>query len=414
MAARRQHLVIVGAGFAGLACARALQGGPYQVTVLDRRNHHLFQPLLYQVATGLLEPAAVATPLRSLLHARDGYDLRRVEVLGLDVPRRTLHSDAGDIRYDKLILACGVQTQFHGLTPTLGLVFDLKSLAGAMALHDHLFDCFERALVEPDADQRRALLSFVVVGGGATGTEFAGALADLINGNVLRDCPNLKRSALHIHLVYPDAALLHGFDDRLRQYSAADLTRRGVTLHPGVRVTGWGERSVQLSDASTLPAATVLWAAGITPAAWIHALDLPHDPSGRIQVGADFSVAGQPDIYVIGDLAATPTRLPQVAPAAIQSGQALARQLRRPASSKPFHYRDRGQMAVLGRFSAVVQLTRPASHWRGFSAWLAWLLLHLMSLVGFRNRLLALLDWSVDYLRRDTANRVSASERDGV
>ena len=409
-----EQLVIVGAGFAGLACARAMRGGSYQITVLDRRNPHLFQPLLYQVATGLLEPAAVATPLRSLLHARSGYDLRRVEVLGLDAPNRTLHSDAGPVRYDKLVLACGVQTQFHGLIPTPGLMFDLKSLAGAMALHDHLFDCFERALVEPDADKRRALLSFVVVGGGATGTEFAGALADLINGNVLRDCPQLQRSELQIHLIYPDDALLRGFDDSLRQHSAVDLARRGVTLHPGVRVTGWGERSVQLSDTSTLPAATVLWAAGITPAPWIQALPLPHDPSGRIQVGADFSVVGQPDIYVIGDLAATPTLLPQVAPAAMQSGHALARQLHRPDSARPFRYHDRGQMAVLGRFSAVVQLTRPASRWHGFIAWLAWLLLHLLSLVGFRNRLLALLDWGVDYLRRDTANRVSASERDEV
>lgn len=407
----RTHVVIVGAGFAGLACARALTDSACRVTVLDRNNFHLFPPLLYQVATGFLQTDDIAVPLRSLLDPRRGLQFRQAAVNGIDPERRqVLIADDEPLAYDILVLACGSVTQFHGVD--LGADgYDLKSLQGALALHDHLIDTLERASRETNPQRRQAWLTYAVVGGGPTGVEFAGALADLAHGMVRRDYPEIGTGEMRIVLLQSGPAVLPAFAPPLRDEAARILARRGVLIRRGARVQRWSKAGVALAGGEIIAARTLLWAAGVTTPAWTQALPLPHAEDLRLTVDTDFSVPGHAEIFVVGDLASHPARLPQVAPAALQAGRHVGRLLRRrlrgarePAA---FRYRDRGNMAALGRLTAVAEIKPLGLTLEGALAWFAWLGLHLFYLVGFRNRLGALLNWGYDYVKPNCANRLN-------
>lgn len=407
----RPHVVIVGAGFAGLACAQALARSPCRVTVLDRNNYHLFQPLLYQVATGFLQAEDIAMPLRSLLKPHRGLRFRQATVTGITPERhQVLTLDDEPMPYDILVLACGSVTQFHGIDPGEG-GYDLKTLSGALCLHDHVIDSLEHAARENDRQLRQAWLTYVVVGGGPTGTEFAGALADLARGMVRRDYPEIGADALRILLLQSGPSILPAFAAPLRDEAARVLTRRGVLIRTGMRVQNWRAGHVTLENGETIAARTLVWAAGVTSPSWTRLLPLTHTPEGRLEVNTDFCVASHPEIFVVGDLAGHPAHLPQVAAAALQAGSYVGDLLRRRLLGRrapaAFRYRDRGSMAAVGRLAAVAEIKPLGLNLKGAPAWFAWLALHLFYLVGFRNRLAALMAWGYDYVRPNSVNRLS-------
>jgi NADH:ubiquinone reductase (H+-translocating) len=415
------HVVVIGGGFGGLAVARRLgkatrRGWPGRVTLVDRRNHHTFQPLLYQVATAGLQPQDIGVSLRAILR-RQGVDVRLGDVVGIDATAREVSfADGSTVAYDRLVLAAGAITEDFGVPGVAEHAFGLKSLADATTLRNHLLQRFEAV----SADPRRAedgTLTFVIAGGGPTGVELAGALAELVDLVVSRDHPDLDLGKVRIVLVEPRDRLLPTLSARSGEAARAGLARRGVDVRLGVGIERAAGDHVVLTDGRRLPTRTLVWAAGVGASPLTTHLGVALAPGRRVPVDEHLRVIGLDDVYAIGDVAALDAGgglLPQVAPVAIQQGRHVARHLRSQAAGRPvapFRYRDKGSMATIGRAAAVVELPG-GIRFRGFVAWVAWLVLHLLQLVGFKNRTAVLASWIWNYATYDHAARLILDQRE--
>ncbi len=405
------HIVIVGAGFGGLRAARALAGQPVRVTLVDRNNHHLFQPLLFQVATSGLAPHEITAPVRALLRRQHNLDFRMAEVQRIDLDQRTLETSAGPLSYDYLILAAGARTDFFGLDALENHSFGLKSIDDALGLRNHLLRRFEQAALQRDAAARRALLTVVVVGGGPIGVESAGAVAELAHRTLARDYPQLDAGEMRVVLLEAGPRLLAHLHPDLSAKAAAELRRKQVDVRLNAQVRHADEQAVFLADGERLPARTVLWAAGMRAAALYDGLTAPRGKSGRVIITPQLNVPDRPEVFVIGDAAyledAAGQPLPMMAPVAIQQGEHAARAILNDLNGRPrtdFVYHNRGSLAVIGRNQAVAQIGR--LRFAGFPAWLLWLGVHLLQLRGLRNRISVLLHWLWEYLFAEPAVRL--------
>jgi NADH dehydrogenase len=404
-------VLIVGAGFGGLRAARALRKAPLRVVLVDRRNYHLFQPLLYQVATAGLAPEEIAHPVRAILRNQRNFEFHLAEVTGVDLAAQRIHTQRGPMAYDYLILAMGSETNYFGLDSLAQHGFALKDLDDAAAIRNHVLRMFELAEQEADPDTRRALLTFVVVGGGPTGVESAGALSELIRLVLVKDHPRLDLNEARVLLLEATNLLLNGFPDKLRQHAAETLWQKHIEVRFGAAVADFDGQRAALKSGELIPAHTLLWAAGVRAASLADALGVAQARQGRVTVLPTLQIPGHPTAFVIGDAAyleADGQPLPMMAPVAMQQAELAAANiqrllsLRRGLQGKPlaeFVYQDPGSLATIGRNAAIARLGRFQFH--GFLAWVMWLVVHLIQLIGFRNRLLVLVNWAWDYFFYD-------------
>lgn len=409
------HVVIVGGGFAGLYAAKALKNAPLRITLVDRTNYHLFQPLLYQVATAALSPADVASPIRAILRRQRNVTTLLANVTGIDPERREVILSDQRLGYDALILATGARHAYFGHPGWEALAPGLKGIDDALEVRRRVFLAFEAAERETDSERRAALLSFVVVGGGPTGVELAGALGEIAHDSLRRDFRRIDPQQARILLVDGGDRVLRSYSPKLSASAERQLARLGVTVRTNARVTAVEPAAVVLAGGERVPATTVLWAAGVVASPLGAALGVPLDDAGRVLVESDLSVHGHPEIFVVGDLAALHDRrgepLPGVCPVAIQEGQAAAANVERLLGGQPtapFRYRDKGSLATIGRNSGIAEIR--GIELSGFVAWLAWLLIHIFFLIGFRNRLLVMVQWGWTYLTHGRGARLITPE----
>jgi NADH dehydrogenase len=405
----RPRVVIVGGGFGGLYAAKALRRAPVAVTVIDRKNHHLFQPLLYQVAAAALNPSDIAHPIRRVLRRQRNAEVILAEVISVDaVGRRVILAD-GTLPFDYLILATGAMHSYFGHEEWALNAPGLKTIEDALEIRRRILLAYENAEREQDPQRQRAWLTFVIVGAGPTGVELAGALAEISRQTLAKDFRRIDPASAQIILVENAARVLPTYPEELSRAAAKQLQRLGVDVRTHTRMTGVDGEGVLL-EADRIPARTVLWAAGVAASPLARSLGAPLDRSGRVRVRPDLTVPDQSRIYVIGDLAALEQDgkpIPGVAPAAIQQGkhaaQNILRELRGEAR-RPFRYRDKGSLATIGRAAAVADLGR--LRLSGLIAWLAWLVVHIFFLIGFRNRYLVLFEWAWSYITSERGARL--------
>jgi NADH dehydrogenase len=410
-------VVIVGAGFAGLTCARALKRVPVDVILVDRNNYHLFTPLLYQVASALLDPGEIARPVRSLIRPLANAEFRLAEAKSVDLEGRLLLTDRGEIAYDYLVLAAGSQTNYFGKQSLESGSRALKELPEALALRNHVLRQFEDSRWIDDPEERRRRLTFVIVGGGPTGVEYAGALSELITLVLSRDVRDLDPREPVVHLIEGADSLLSPFDPRLRAAADRALRRKGIEITYGAQVEGIRDGGLELAGGTRHPVGTVVWTAGVRGSELGAGLGVELARQARVPVDATLRLAGREEVFVIGDLAAVEhdgQPLPMLIPVAMQEARQAARSIgdlvggRQPAS---FAFRDPGIMATIGRNAAVAQFGR--LRLSGFIGRLLWLGVHLVNVVSFRSRLLVLINWAWEYLRHDRPVRlIVAAERD--
>jgi NADH dehydrogenase len=407
--------VIVGAGFGGLACARKLDGAPVDVMLVDQHNYHLFTPLLYQVATGLLNPSDIAYPLRTIFRRSHNVRFRQATVRSVDLERKRVRlAEDTEVPYDYLVLASGSVDNYFGNEAVARASIGLKALADATRLRNHVLSCLERADVETGPDARRALLTFVVVGGGPTGVECSGALAELMEIVAGRDYHQISRGEIRIILVEGADRLLNAFSPRLGRYAQRVLERRGVDIRNHALVKGADTDSVTLADGTTIACGTIIWSAGVRPNDAIAQPSVPRFRDRRIKVDEWLRIQGAAGAFAIGDVASPEAgdqrELPMLSPPAMQAGryvaETIANEVRGMQRERPaFHYIDKGTMATIGRNAGVGHLPG-GLEFTGFVGWLAWLFVHIYYLIGFRNRLSALGSWAWDYLRHDRPIRI--------
>lgn len=397
-----KRVVIVGMGFGGLRAARVLAGKGLEIILLDRKNYHLFQPLLYQVATAALEEESIAYPIRAMARQWKETRFRMEEVCGVDLEQRQVFTAGGVVEYDYLILAAGCVTNFFGLKGIESYAYDLKTLGGAVDCRNHILASFENASKEPDPSSRQSSLTFVIVGGGPTGVEFAGALAEVVRFILTGDYPELRPEDVRILLVEEGESLLAMLPEKLQIYALNRVRQMGVEVMFNTRVVGADPGRIILQDGTAISARTLFWSAGVRAAPLADALNLQKVGDGRIKVQPDLTIPGHPEVFVVGDMAYLEKDgrpLPMVAQVAMQGGEYAARAIlcrERDAPIAPFRYRDKGTMAAIGRNAAVANAFGISLS--GFFAWLAWLGLHIFYLIGFRNRLVVLLDWAYSYI----------------
>lgn len=411
----RPRVVILGAGFGGLSVARGLARDPVEILVVDRRNHHLFQPLLYQVATAAVSPADVAWPVRQIVGRQPNTQVVMAEATGIDVARRAVTTTAGEIPYDTLVVACGVSHSYWGQDGWAPHAPGLKTIDDATHLRTRILTAFERAEVSEDAAARRRLLTFVVVGGGPTGVEMAGAVAEVARDALARDFKRIDPRSARIILAEAGPRILPAFPEPLSAYAQRALERMGVEVLTSRRVTAVDAGGVRL-DEEAIAAEVIIWGAGVAAPALIRALPGDHDRSGRIRVAPDLSLPEHPEVFVVGDAAqvvdAKGMVVPGVAPAAKQMGRHVARVLAARLAGAPppppFVYRHAGDLATIGRNAAVVRIGRVSL--TGFIAWLFWSLAHIYFLIGMRNRLLVATHWAWIYLTRQRGARLITGE----
>jgi NADH dehydrogenase len=407
----RRRIVIVGAGFGGLEAARRLAGLAVDVIVIDRNNHHLFQPLLYQVATAELSPADIAWPIRWILRGQDNATVMMAEVKAVDVGRRRIETTAGPVDYDFLILATGATHAYFGHEDWAPAAPGLKRVEDATGIRRRLLSAFERAELASDPQSRKALLTFVVVGGGPTGVEMAGAIAELARRSLARDFRHSDPASARIMLVEAGPRVLGNFPAELSAVAGRELARLGVELRLDARVTRCDAAGVEIGS-ERIAAATIVWAAGVAASPAARWLGAEHDRAGRVIVAADLSVPGAPEIFAIGDTAVVAwqhgTPIPGIAPAAKQMGADVARRivarLECRAEPGPFRYRHQGDLATIGRGAAIVALRR--LRLTGFAGWIFWSIAHVYFLVGLKNRLAVAIDWLWSYLTSQRGARL--------
>ena len=417
----RPHVVIIGAGFAGLYAARALCRAPVRVTVVDRRNHHLFQPLLYQVATAGLSAPDIATPIRRILQRQANATVLLAEVRGLDPVRRRVVLDDDELSYDFLIVATGATHNYFGHDEWARHAPGLKTVEDALEIRRRVLLAFEKAERETDAERQREHLTFAIVGAGATGVELAGALREIAQHTLASDFHNFDPRATRVVLIDAVERVLPQFPEPLSRKARAMLEARGVEVRTGCRVVDVDSGGVSLQCAPSseatperIPARTVLWAAGVKASPLAEDLDAPRDEFGRVRVQPDLSVPGRPEVFVVGDLAAVESGgrpVPATAPPAIQEGRHAAAAIVAELAGRtrlPFRYKDRGMLATVGRRAGVASIC--GFGFAGFVAWLLWLLVHITWLIGHRNRLVVLFEWAWAYFTYQRSARVILSQ----
>jgi NADH:ubiquinone reductase (H+-translocating) len=412
------RVVIVGGGFGGLYAARALRRAPVEVTVVDRRNHHVFQPLLYQVAMAALSPGDIASPIRWILRRQKNVDVILAEATGFDLAANRLILKDGVLDYDYLIVASGATHAYFGHDDWRRTAPGLKTLEDALEIRRRVLIAFERAEREMDPARRAAELTFLVIGGGPTGVEMAGALAEISRHSLARDFRHFDPGSARIVLIEGGPAILSAFPEDLQQAAMKDLQRLGVTVRTNSIVTNVSPGVVSIGSES-IRAETVLWAAGVSASPLGAALGAPLDRAGRVKVLPDLTIPGTPNVFVIGDLANLAgddgRPLPGVAQVAIQMGKHAVHNILRAIEHqplRPFHYHDLGNMATIGRASAIADFGR--FRLSGLLAWLAWLFVHILNLIGFRNRLVVLVQWAWAYFTYQRGIRLIAGGDDSA
>jgi NADH dehydrogenase len=409
------RVVIIGGGFGGLYAARALARAPVRVTLLDRRNHHVFQPLLYQVATAALSPGDIASPIRDIQRRQRNTEVLLEEVLAVDTANRRVVLTARELPYDFLIVAAGATHAYFGHDNWEPLAPGLKTLEDALVIRRRILLAFERAELETDEARRRALLTFVVIGGGPTGVEMAGALAEISRQSLARNFRHFDPRSARILLIEAGPAVLATFPPPLREAARRDLVRLGVDVRTGQPVTDVRQGAVTVGG-DTIPAETIVWAAGVAASRLGATIGAPLDRAGRVLVQKDLTVPGHPEVFVVGDLASLQDDegkpLPGVAQVAIQMGEHAAANIVRTIENQPhapFKYHDLGNMATIGRASAVADFG-----WlrlKGLLGWMSWAFVHIFNLIGFRNRLVVFVEWAWAYFSYQRSVRLITGER---
>ena len=429
----RHHVVIVGSGFGGLNAAESLAGAPVRITMIDRKNHHTFQPLLYQVATAGLSPGEIAAPIRSILRSHKNVEVLLAEVTGFDLERRVVRTASQqdgeqqeqEISYDSLIVAAGASHAYFGHDEWEALAPGLKTIEDALEIRRRVLLAFELAEREAFAGGSRDPLNFVVVGGGPTGVELAGTLAEICRHALAHDFRAIDPSRARIHLIEGGPRVLPAYPDDLSRSALEQLQRLGVDVVTSAMVTGIEPGALYMGK-TKLEAAVILWAAGVAASPLGKKLGVPIDRAGRVLVEPDLSIPNHPEVFVIGDLAALKDAsgklLPGVAPVAILEGRYVAKLIRHevrqdsstirltPLSRPPFHYFDKGSLATIGRAAAVAEFGK--IHISGFMAWLAWLFIHILFLIGFRNRVLVIIQWAWSYFTYERGARLITGSTD--
>ena len=407
----RPRIVILGAGFAGLALATRLQKSRFQVVLIDKNNYHQFQPLFYQVAMAGLEPSSIVFPLRKIFQKKEQVYIRVTEVQRVDLERREIHSSIGALHYDYLVLAIGAKTNFFGNENIARHAIPMKSVAEALFLRNAVLVDYEKALITPDYEERQGLIDIVVVGGGPTGVELSGSLAELKKYILPKDYPELNTDEIDIYLLEGGPALLPGMSDKASTAALRYLQELGVKVKLNALVNDYDGEHVSTNNGDRIHSKKVIWAAGITGNT---VAGLPSDAivrGNRIRVNDLLQVEGHPEVFALGDIAYLETKdypkgHPQVAQTAIQMARHLARNLHLDKSDewRPFRYKDLGSMATVGRNRAVVDL--PKWSFQGFFAWAAWLLVHLFQILGVRNKMVIFVNWVWNYLTYDQSLRL--------
>ena len=409
MSENKPRIVIVGGGFGGLTLARALAKTQARITVIDRRNHHLFQPLLYQVATAALNPSDIATPIRRILRKQANVEVLLGEARSVDFAAKTLLLEEGSVKYDYLVVATGARHSYFGRDDWAKVAPGLKSIGDALEIRRRVLSAFELAERETDEEKREAWLTFVVVGAGPTGVELSGALCEIAQHALASDFRHINPKLSRVILLEGSDRVLPPYLPELSEKARQQLIRLGVDVRTSQRVTDIDGESVQIGD-ERIRTKTVLWAAGVTGSGFGRALGVPLDRAGRIVVASDLTVSGYPGVFAIGDgasLVQDGKQVPGVAPAAMQEGLHTAKNIERALRGEPllpFRYRNKGSLATIGRNSAVADFGKLKLS--GALAWLAWLLLHLMFLVGFRNRIIVLFQWFWSFVSYDRGARL--------
>ena len=416
------RVVIIGAGFGGFWAVRKLSKGPVEVVLVDRNNYHTFFPLLYQVGTAELEPGQIIYPVRSFLRNRPNIEFLMDEVKKIDWNNRTVECESHWLTYDFLILAVGSAPHFFGVAGASENAMPLRSLEEGIDVRNHILQCFEKAVHEPDLAIRQRLLTFAIVGGGPTGVEFTGALSELVSGPIRKDYPTLDFQTVKIVLLEAANRLLPGIPEKLSQYALDQLHRKGVDVRLEAVVDEVTEHAVWLKEGEQIPTETVVWTAGVRGSSVSESSELLVNRRGQVIVSPTLQVANHSEVYVVGDSASLEENggpLPMIAPVAMQQGEAAARNIIRQIKGQepiPFYYKNMGMLAVVGRNAAVADLGRVK--FTGFMAWALWLAVHIYRLLGFRNRLQVLIDWAASYIFRERAARLilpfSRERRSGV
>lgn len=396
------RVVIVGGGFAGLNAARSLAKAPVEITLIDRRNHHLFQPLLYQVAMAGLSPADIAAPIRSILSKQQNLKVVCGEVTNVDAEHNRLLTSFGDVEYDYVLLACGALHSYFGNDHWEDLAPGLKTIEQATEIRRRVLSAFEKAELSEDIEEKRRQLTFVVVGGGPTGVELAGAIGEMSRFTLAKDFRNIDSKLARIILIEAGPRILPMFTEKLASRAVRDLESLGVQVWTNSRVSNITKHGVEVSG-EQINAATVLWAAGVEASKVGKDSQLECDRQGRVVVGKDLAIPKHPNVFVAGDQCSFSTdegqTLPGVAPVAVQQGKHFARVIQAELNSQPrpeFKYYDKGQMATIGRSRAIAETGKMKL--TGFSAWMAWLVVHIYFLTGFRNRLFVIMSWAWSFL----------------
>ncbi len=412
---QKPHVLIIGGGFAGLHCAMGLADAPVKITLADRHNYHLFQPLLYQVATAVLSPADIAAPIRRVLRHQQNVRVVLARLIGVDLQRKLAHFPRGDVAYDYLVLATGATHSYFGKDDWANFAPGLKTVDDALEIRRRVLLAYEAAEWEADPAARQAKLTFVVVGGGPTGVEMAGALKEIASQTIPKDFRHIDTTTAQVILVEAGDRLLAALPEPLGQRALADLQLMGVQVRLNSLVTDIQEGEVRIGD-EVLPAENIIWAAGVRGSEVAETLGVELDRQGRVLVAEDLSLPSHPELFVVGDLAhvvdvKTDQPVPGVAPAAIQMGCYVARQIRSELSAgevsvnrQAFRYRDKGGMATIGRNRAVAHIG--GRHFSGFLAWSIWSLVHIIPLIDFRSKLSVIFSWIWSYFSLSKSARL--------
>ena len=411
----RPRVVIAGSGFGGLTCARALKRAPVDVLLVDRNNYHLFTPLLYQVASALLDPGEIARPVRQLIRPLHNADFRQASITGVDFDGRRLLTDRGDIPYDYLVLATGAQTDYFGNVSMARYAMGLKDLDEGLAIRNRVLEQFEASRWTDDPERRRMLLTFAVVGAGPTGVEMAGAISELIRLVLRKDYRDLDINEVRVVLMEAAPYVLAAFAPSLRQAALRSLRRKGIEVMLGAKVESVTESALRLEGGEEIAASTVIWTAGVRASAVGQSTGVQLARQARIKVDPTLQIPGHPVVFVIGDLAGASdgrALLPMLIPVAMQAGRHVAASIAdmvEAGGARAFRYKDPGIMATIGRNSAVAQLGWV--HLSGFPGWVFWLVVHLVNVVSFRSRVIVLVNWAWDYLFYDRPVRLIVRAR---